>query len=65
MSKFLLTSVKSPFEDIFSRIRNKVEGSNKILTEMKEDVLTLSQMITSHSISIKQLDTKMGQFRLI
>ena len=65
MSKFLLTSVKSPFEDIFSRIRNKVEGSNKILTEMKEDVLTLSQMITSHSISIKQFNTEKVQFYLI
>lgn len=31
-----------------------------MLKEMKEDVLTIRKTITSHSISIKQLETQMS-----
>ena len=45
---------------MLSRIVNIVEGSDKILEEMKVDLLTLSPTVTSHSISIKQLETQMS-----
>lgn len=47
-------------EDIFSRIFNKVEEPDKIPKCMKRDVSILSQTTNSHSVSIKKVDTQMG-----
>ena len=45
-------------DDMLSHILNKFTGSDKMLTSMKEDVSTLTKIVTSHLVSIKQLNTQ-------
>lgn len=47
--------------DMLSLGLKKVKGSNKVYKEMKEDVSTLNNIITSRFVSIKQSETQIGQ----
>ncbi|WMV18544.1 hypothetical protein MTR67_011929 [Solanum verrucosum] len=48
-------------EDMFARILNKVEGSDKVLKKMNDDFSSLNQTLNLHSLSIKQFEIQMGQ----
>lgn len=46
-------------EESLTKIFNKVEWSNKIMNDLKNDLSTLCQTMASHSISIKLLETQL------
>ena len=48
-------------KDILSQIFSKVEGSDIVLQEFKIDFSSLTQVVASHTTSIKHLETQMGQ----
>ncbi|WMV58285.1 hypothetical protein MTR67_051670 [Solanum verrucosum] len=43
------------------RIYNKVEGVIKVLKDLKNEFSTLTQMVMSYLVSIKHLETQLGQ----
>lgn len=45
---------------MLATILSKVEGTGKVMKEMKFDFLALNQTMISHSASIKQLETQMS-----
>lgn len=48
-------------QDRLARILNKVESSDKLLQKMKGNVSSLKQIVTSHSIYNKHLETQIRQ----
>ena len=48
-------------KDMLTRILIKVERSDMVLQELKTGLFTLSQVMTSHSTSIEQLESQMGR----
>ncbi|KAG5605506.1 hypothetical protein H5410_026998 [Solanum commersonii] len=53
--------MNTPIDDLWSKILDKVEGSDMNLQGMKSDVSILSTTVISHSSSIKSLEEKMGK----
>ncbi|WMV50030.1 hypothetical protein MTR67_043415 [Solanum verrucosum] len=51
-------------EEILTRIFTKVEGPDKVFKDLKNDFSTMNQTVTSHSLSIKHLETPMHQISL-
>lgn len=47
-------------KDDLTQILMHVKGTDKMLKEIKSDFYQLNQMVTSHSVSIKHLDTPVG-----
>ncbi|KAG5599263.1 hypothetical protein H5410_030633, partial [Solanum commersonii] len=47
-------------EEIISLILHKVKEHDRVLKEIKDNILMLNQMTASHSISIQLLETQMG-----
>lgn len=45
---------------MLARILTKIEGADNVLNKMKSYFLTLNQIVTSHSASIKQLETQLS-----
>ncbi|WMV19322.1 hypothetical protein MTR67_012707 [Solanum verrucosum] len=48
-------------EEMITRIFNKVEGSDKVLKDLKNDFSTMTLKVTYNFVSIKQLETQTCQ----
>lgn len=52
-------------DDMLARILNKIEGTNKLIKEMKLDMLALNQTIYFHSSFIKQLEMQLSNINFL
>lgn len=49
------------FEEVLLHMLHKVEEHDKVLEEIRENVLMLNQMATSHSMFIQLLESQIDQ----
>ncbi|XP_059289056.1 uncharacterized protein LOC132042546 [Lycium ferocissimum] len=55
----------SKIEDMLSRVLKKVESTDTFCKETRDEVKSMGQVVSSHSTSIKQLESQLGQISAI
>ncbi|XP_060177802.1 uncharacterized protein LOC132607737, partial [Lycium barbarum] len=58
-------STSSKIEDMLSKVLRKVESTDTFCKETRDEVKSMGQVVSSHSTSIKQLESQLGQISAI
>ncbi|XP_060190996.1 uncharacterized protein LOC132620349 [Lycium barbarum] len=58
-------STNSKIEEMLSRVLTKVESTDTFCKETRDEVKSMGQIVSSHSTSIKQLESQLGQISAI